>query len=324
MNTSNTGSIISRELNEKTNAGIDARIAKSIAMFQPIYSAPASEEEQPAQQITGFEALTREIVNGKIQNNPESFLSDVKEAGKEYDHYMHMLKQACRLISNIQNKSNNNHVTVNVNAEMNALYNCNFAKDTKNIMEEYNVSPECIGVEIIETELPHYEHKHYFETKETPDEALFGNTLQSLSAIGVKIALDDYRLDTPSDFKKFQSVVSSRIHTPGASPKVPLDTIKFDRALMPSTSGKSLEKTVKDFGNSSIRTCIELLPENTKIVFEGAETEDDFKFISLVKDSMPDKDVNIQCYAYSKPLNFNQACNVYDNKDADQTNIFSL
>ena len=128
--------------------------------------------------LYGFEALLRWDRPGKGIVSPSVFMQEAEESKLIIPIGNWVLATACRFIRQI-NESSNARYTVAVNVSVIQLLEEDYTATVKRILQETQVAPELLELEITESCL----------LKETE---LLIDKLKELSAYGVRIALDDF------------------------------------------------------------------------------------------------------------------------------------
>ena len=140
-------------------------------VYQPIYNIETGIMEK-------IELLIRLKDNkfGIIQ--PNIFIPIAEEYNLLYRISDIVFEEACKAVKILIN-DNINFGKVCINVSLLHLKRCNFVKNTKAILDKYNISPNRICIEVIENS----NVKDLEESK---------NVLNELSKIGIEIAIDDF------------------------------------------------------------------------------------------------------------------------------------
>ncbi len=252
--------IFSEEMLENLN--LESRLSMAIdneeieVYYQPVY-------DVKSKKIVGAEALSRWITPTGIIS-PIKFIPLAKKNGDIIRIDEFVLKESCEFCKKMRNLTEADF-KVSVNISYTALKQINFLERIISIVNECDVNPNFIKIEITEDEII--------------DNIEFTvNILNQLRKLGFNIALDDFGVG----YSSFNYVKT-----------LPLDTLKIDRSLL-----ISVENDQKTF--AIIKTLINLAHTlNLDVVCEGAEIKNQ---IELLTDIECDK---IQGYYISKPLNLN-------------------
>lgn len=256
----NTFKIFSEEMLEELN--LESRLSLAIdnneleVYYQPIY-------DIKKEKILGAEALTRWISpNGII--SPTKFIPLAKKNGDIIRIDEFVLKEACNFCKRMVSLGEEDF-KISVNISYAALKQIDFLDRIMSIVNETNVNPTYIKIEITEDEII--------------DNIDFTvDILNELRKLGFNIALDDFGVG----YSSFNYIKT-----------LPLDTLKIDRSLL-----ISIENDKKTF--SIIETLIKLSHTlDLEVVCEGVEIKNQ---LELLKKINCDK---IQGYYISKPLNLN-------------------
>jgi diguanylate cyclase (GGDEF)-like protein/PAS domain S-box-containing protein len=254
----NTFKIFSEEMLEKLN--LESRLSLAIdnnefeVYYQPIYDVKKDK-------IVGAEALIRWMSPSGIIP-PIKFIPIAKKNGDIVRIDEFVLKEACKYCNKIISLGEKDF-KMSVNISHGLLNKTDFVDKIISIVNEANVNPTSIKLEITEDEI-------------IDDTEFTVNILNKLRKLGFRIALDDFGIG----YSSFNHIKT-----------LPLDTIKIDRSLL-----ISLEKDAKTF--SIIETLINLAHSlDLDIVCEGVELKSQ---IDLLKNINCDR---IQGFYISRPLN---------------------
>lgn len=153
-------------------------------------------------------------------------------------------------------------VPISINVSPKRLIHGNFAETCRETLNRFGVSPSMLEIEILETDVLF-------------DNSKIQQSLQTLSQIGIKIALDDFG-------KGYSSISYLQ--------QYPIDTIKIDRQF--ATTLVQDKKT-----QSVVRSVLFMANEfGMDVVAEGVETMEQLHFLRQLQ--CP----TIQGYLFSKPL----------------------
>ncbi|WP_291651425.1 bifunctional diguanylate cyclase/phosphodiesterase [Clostridium sp.] len=260
----NTYKIFSEEMLEDLN--LESRLNMAIdnnefeVYYQPIY-------DVKSKKIVGAEALSRWI-------SPTGIISPIKfiPLAKKNDDIIRIdefvLKESCEFCKKMRSLTEEDF-KVSVNISYAALNQNNFLDRVMSIVNECNVNPNFIKIEITEDEI--------IDNIESTV-----NVLNQLRKLGFSIALDDFGVG----YSSFNYVKT-----------LPLDTLKIDRSLL-----MSIENDKKTF--AIIKTLINLSHTlDLDVVCEGVEIKNQLVLLTSIE---CDK---IQGYYISKPLNLNDFYN---------------
>ncbi|WP_195428671.1 bifunctional diguanylate cyclase/phosphodiesterase [Clostridium sp. D46t1_190503_E9] len=256
----NTYKIFSEEMLENLN--LESRLSMAIdndeieVYYQPVY-------DVKSKKIVGAEALSRWITPTGIIS-PIKFIPLAKKNGDIIRIDEFVLKESCKFCKKMRNLTETDF-KVSVNISYTALKQVNFLERIISIVNECNVNPNFIKIEITEDEII--------------DNIEFTvSILNQLRKLGFNIALDDFGVG----YSSFNYVKT-----------LPLDTLKIDRSLL-----ISVENDKKTF--AIIKTLINLAHTlDLDVVCEGAEIKNQIELLTNIE---CDK---IQGYYISKPLNLN-------------------
>ncbi|WP_460286744.1 putative bifunctional diguanylate cyclase/phosphodiesterase [Clostridium sp. CTA-7] len=254
----NTFKIFSEEMLEKLN--LESRLSLAIdnnefeVYYQPIYDVKKDK-------IVGAEALIRWMSPSGIIP-PIKFIPIAKKNGDIVRIDEFVLKEACKYCNKIISLGEKDF-KMSVNISHGLLNKTDFVDKIISIVNEANVNPTSIKLEITEDEI-------------IDDTEFTVNILNKLRKLGFRIALDDFGIG----YSSFNHIKT-----------LPLDTIKIDRSLL-----ISLEKDAKTF--SIIETLINLSHSlELDVVCEGVELKSQ---VDLLKNINCDR---IQGFYISRPLN---------------------
>jgi len=252
--------IFSEEMLEDLN--LESRLSKAIdnnefeVYYQPIY-------DVKSKKIVGAEALSRWISSTGIIS-PTKFIPLAKKNGDIIRIDEFVLKESCEFCKKMRSLTEEDF-KVSVNISYTALKQINFLERVMSIVNESNVNPNFIKIEITEDEI--------IDNIESTV-----NILNKLRKLGFNIALDDFGVG----YSSFNYIKT-----------LPLDTLKIDRSLL-----ISVENDKKTF--AIIKTLINLAHTlGLDVVCEGVEMKNQLELLTNIE---CDK---IQGYYISKPLKLN-------------------
>jgi diguanylate cyclase (GGDEF)-like protein len=228
--------------------------------FMPIYATSDL-------QLTGFEVLLRSNCPILAQFGPAQFIPVAESTGiiKQLDYYV--IEQAlahCRRL--IDDHEFAGVMAINFSAWQ--LRNPEFTSVVKGLIEQYQVPPHQLELEITET--------CTVDNSESATELL-----HSLKQLNVKLSLDDFG----TGYTAFKQLLN-----------FPVDTIKIDRSFI---------AIINDLEESSDKAIIKILAELASLyqldaVAEGVETQTQLEFVRSVGIQ------RVQGYLLSKPINYDQ------------------
>lgn len=203
-------------------------------LYQPIFNARS-------RRYTGAEALLRwqSPTHGDVP--PETFIPIAEDLGLISAIGEDVLRKACAVAAGWPPP-----LTVSVNISPVQIASGRFLATVKNALELSRLSPERLEIEIVECSL-------------LSDNEVVLKTLEDLSAMGVKIALDDFG-------KGYSSLSYLR--------RAPIDRIKIDRSF--------ISRLLEDTGSASIVKAICQLGESLglEVTAEGIEDLAQLAFVS--------------------------------------------
>lgn len=211
--------------------------------------------------LKGFEALFR-WQNDKYKNVPVIKIIEVLESSSLIiDIGYYLMREACKFAKKL-NENLQEKIVVSVNISTIQIMDKNFIANIKSIINETEVSVECIGIEITETVLLKNIEENIDKIKQLKD-------------MGITISLDDFG----SGYSSLNYIVM-----------LPLSIIKIDKSFIWGMDVKEeyikLLKLIVESAHSL----------NLPIVAEGVETEKQLNILNQMKVDY------IQGYLFSKPL----------------------
>lgn len=222
--------------------------------YQPIYNVKQ-------EKVVGAEALIRWIMSNEIIS-PIKFIPLAKKNGEIIRIDEFVLKEACKYCEKMIDLGEKDF-KISVNVSLLALKQEDFIEKTLQILNQFNITPKSIKLEITEDEI-------------IDNTEFVIDVLNNLRKLGFKISLDDFGVG----YSSFNYIKM-----------LPLDTIKIDRSLLISV--ETDKKTL-----AIIETLIKLSHTlDLDVVCEGVEIKSQ---MDLLKDINCDK---IQGFYISKPLN---------------------
>jgi diguanylate cyclase (GGDEF)-like protein len=212
--------------------------------------------------ITGAEALLRWNYHRVSLVMPSDFIPLAEETGLIIPIGDWVLRNALHQCKVWANKGYN--LTVSVNLSPRQLAEKGFAEKVERIIQETGVDPALLELEVTETIF-------------IKEPEVLADVLNRLRKLGVKILIDD-----------FGTGYSSLAYLK----KLPIDGVKIDKSFIQDLS-------VGDFGEGAeLVMAIVNLAHNLrlKVVAEGVETENQLKFLRLVRCD------EVQGYLFGKPV----------------------
>jgi len=245
---------IAQELNEALNNN------EFHMVFMPIF-------RHDRNNIVGAELLLRCDRLQLKEYGPDKFIPIAENTGliEKIDYWV--LNESFKVIANTDMLKNPNIEFYSINISSKQLHNKDFIPRIRKILNQYDIDPTIIELEITETSLV-----------ESDLQAI--DTLLSLRRIGFKLSLDDFGTGYTSfnQLKKF-----------------PLNNLKIDRSFV---SG-DIENTSPLIGMSLVILSIAKL-YNFSVIAEGVETEK--QYLELRNNGCE----YFQGYWFSKPITVNE------------------
>jgi diguanylate cyclase (GGDEF)-like protein len=207
--------------------------------YQPVF-------EPGHGQLTGFEALIRWQVDGKLRM-PDTFISVAEESGQILEIGRWVIEQALQQLQSWL-KSGSTPLTMSINLSAIQFKDPDLTNFIHQCIQKYQIPPEYVEFELTETAFIENAEEH-------------GNLLKIISQLGCRIALDDFGTG-------FSSV--SHLH------KFPINTVKIDKSLMLAQKDTKILALIH-----GLTGMIQSLGLN--IVAEGIETEDSLELCNELK-----------------------------------------
>lgn len=215
--------------------------------------------------VVGCEALIRWNNEGFGIVSPGEFIPVAEETGLIIPVGEWVLKTACKQLK-IWHEAGYNTLNMAVNVSAHQFEQTNFAEIVTRIIDETEVSPQHIEIELTESTM-----------MKSTEQAM--SIMQKLRKIGVKISIDDFGTG-------FSSL--------GYLQKFSADILKIDRSFMgnlhENTSNQAIVNAVIDMSHAL----------NLCVVAEGVETKEQMDFLKNKGCDL------IQGYYFSKPLPANE------------------
>jgi len=244
------------ERKQKLEESIRRAVAKEEFMlfYQPLLAAGS-------EQVVGAEALLRwdSSIHGLL--SPDHFIDVAEESGIIMELGYWVIEQSCRFVKEI-NREREGSITVSFNVSAVQFSQPDFVSKVKKILEEYEIKPGEMSLEITESIL--------IESFETVLEKLY-----ELKAIGLKIALDDFGTGYSSlNYLK----------------NLPIDIVKIDKSFI---QGINQEQNQKKIAKALVALSQDL---GLKVVAEGVENLEQRNFLREIGCDL------FQGYLYSRPI----------------------
>jgi len=171
-----------------------------------------------------------------------------------------------------------------VNISARQFHDQDFSQTVIGILEETGLSPKCLELEVTESSI-------------MQDERFAAGMLSRLKSMGINISIDDFGTG-------FSSLASLK--------RLPIDVLKIDKSFV--------REATSDPDDAALVMAIITLGHNLrlKVVAEGVETEDQLRFLQLLRCD------EIQGDFFSKPLPAGTLATIFDSygevsrKDAKQ------
>lgn len=211
--------------------------------------------------IISAEALVRWIQNDKIIM-PQEFIPLFEKNGYIVDLDFYMLKQTCKFIDECCKRDENYNIPISVNFSRVTLLHNTFLENFLSIVEEYNVKPHLLEVEITESAF-----------NDIGETAM--NILNILKDKNFSLSMDD--------FGAGYSSLSLLIN-------MPINTLKIDKSFL--QEGSHNPKTQK-----ILSSLVEMAHKlDLQAICEGVETRDDVSFLNSIHCDFG------QGYYFSRPI----------------------
>jgi diguanylate cyclase (GGDEF)-like protein len=245
----------------------DLRLAISRQEFHLVYQPIVSLHQH---KLTGFEVLLRWMhpLQGLI--SPQEFLPIAEETGEIVQIGYWVLETACRQLQQWQREfSNVPPLTLAINVSAIQVIQPDFVERIQEIIEELEVLPSLIKLEITETML-------------MDNIEISSQKLEQLREIGVQVYIDDFGTGY-SSFSYLQSL--------------PIDVLKIDRSFT--------NKVSTDIKSQRIIQSILRLANNLGmgIVVEGVETSQELDYF----EGLGGSSIEVQGFFISHPLDSDRA-----------------
>ncbi len=235
--------------------------------------------------MVGCEALIRWFTEEGNMISPDVFIPIAEQTGQIIELGDWVLNTVCQQISYWQTLPYFKGMVTALNVSVRQLGTSEFRVKLVKAINTYGINPEYLEIEVT-------------ETATFDDQNIFISELEKISALGVKISIDDFGTGHSSlDYLR----------------KMPVDIIKIDRSFI-----KDIGKDEQD--EELIRTILAISKTmSIQVIAEGAETVEQLIFL---EENQVD---NIQGYYFSKPIQaqvISDALNSGNNLYTDQFEHF--
>lgn len=211
--------------------------------------------------ICGCEALVRWYRDGKLVS-PSEFVPRLEVEGNIRDLDFYVFQKVCQDIRDWEDRGIA-PVRVAANFAKNHLRNPNFGRDILTVMNQYDVDPEYIEIEL--TEMSGYE-----------DFSALSNFVRYMSKNGVRTSLDDF------------GTSYSSLHL---LKDLKVNAIKIDKSFIDSIEGNETTEEIM------VRNIVNMIRElDMEAIAEGVETEEQIAFLKSIQCNAA------QGYYFDRPL----------------------
>lgn len=211
--------------------------------------------------LCGAEALVRWIKDGKMIP-PDKFIPVLEKEGKvvELDYYV--FERVCEDIAR-WDKEGRRPVRISSNFSKLHLHNKNFADDLLQIVNNYNISHECLEIELTES----LGHKDFVMLK---------SLIERMRKENIYTSIDDFGTG-------YSSLSMLR--------DVEVDVVKLDKSFLEGVGQNDENK------KRMILHLVRMIQDlNRHVICEGVETREEYEFLKSVSCDI------IQGYLFDKPL----------------------
>ncbi|WP_078595084.1 EAL and GGDEF domain-containing protein [Evansella clarkii] len=237
----------------------DLRQAVEQEQFRLVYQPVVRADDK---KIISCEALVRWVHPEKGMISPAEFIPAAEESGLIIPIGDFVVKQACRDLKKWDELLGNEDLIISVNISASQLQQAGFVRRLKSIVQEYNVRPGRIQLELTENSV----------MENTVDSI---NTLQKLRDSGFTIAIDDFGTgySSLSYLKQF-----------------PVNCLKVDRSFVKDLPGDRADRAIV---SSTIKLGKDL---GLFMVAEGVECQEAYEYLNSI--GCP----YVQGFYFSKPV----------------------
>lgn len=220
--------------------------------------------------VMGAEALSRLVdSNGRVIP-PSQFIAALEKTGKIVDLDFYVLTFVCKLIRKWLDNGIE-PIIISFNLSRLHFYSSTLVEDLKMMVEEYNVPPQYVEIEVTES--------IFFESSD-----MIVKKVNQLRDYGFKVSVDDFGTGYSS-----LSLIGM----------LPVDVVKLDKSFVK-------ESLKSERGNELMKGLIRILNEiDLEIVCEGVETQEEENIVSSFGCR------EIQGYLYDKPIPTDEFENKY-------------
>ncbi|ELM6648526.1 EAL domain-containing protein [Vibrio vulnificus] len=239
-----------------------------IAHYQPIVDTESGK-------VNGFEALARWIHPELGFVPPDVFIDLAEQHQLIVELGESILRQACQFISTLnRTRADNglNPLTVHVNLSAMHFYHARLPDALRHVMDEFDIAPGQLVIEITESTLLGIESETLERTKE-------------IKSLGIQLALDDFG----TGYSSFSTLCS-----------FPLDIVKLDKSYIDQLENNDRARTL-------IRSIASMAKElGLTTVAEGVETASQLRKLKIWHVD------EIQGYYFYKPMPESEALKAFD------------
>ncbi|EHI9272966.1 EAL domain-containing protein [Vibrio vulnificus] len=239
-----------------------------IAHYQPIVDTESGK-------VNGFEALARWIHPELGFVPPDVFIDLAEQHQLIVELGESILCQACQFISMLnRTRADNglNPLTVHVNLSAMHFYHARLPDALRHVMDEFDIAPGQLVIEITESTLLGIESETLERTKE-------------IKSLGIQLALDDFG----TGYSSFSTLCS-----------FPLDIVKLDKSYIDQLENNDRARTL-------IRSIASMAKElGLTTVAEGVETASQLRKLKIWHVD------EIQGYYFYKPMPESEAMNAFE------------
>ncbi|MEH6346599.1 MAG: EAL domain-containing protein [Bermanella sp.] len=227
--------------------------------------------------IVGMEALIRWTTLDGRRIPPDVFIPIAEESGQILELGEWVFKQVCQQITKWKKVAGFNDLVISVNVSAIQLKTGNFHELVKASLEEFDISPHQLDLELTETAV-----------MSNPQQCI--TELEAIHKLGVQISIDDFGTGYSSlnYLKRF-----------------PIDTLKIDRCFIKDIGEDKYDEEI-------IKVMVAIgHTMGIKVVAEGVETQQQLEFLRSIGCDQG------QGYFFSKPMDAAAATEVVENIQSD-------